>query len=43
MFNVFLMLVEALNNRGDNLPLIQEATEREPRGSRIKNFKHIIN
>jgi hypothetical protein len=32
-----------LNNRQDNLPLIEEATECEPGGSRIKNFKHIIN
>jgi hypothetical protein len=32
-----------LNNRQDNLPLIEEATEREPRGSRFKNLKHIIN
>jgi hypothetical protein len=32
-----------LNNRQDNLPLIEEATEREPGGSRIINFKHIIN
>jgi hypothetical protein len=32
-----------LNNKQDNLPLIEEATEREPCGSRIINFKHIIN
>jgi hypothetical protein len=32
-----------LSNRQDNRPLIEEAPEREPRGSRIKNFKHIIN
>jgi hypothetical protein len=32
-----------LNNRQDNFPFIEEATEREPRGSRIKNFKHITN
>jgi hypothetical protein len=30
------------NNRQANL-LIEEATEREPGGSRIKNLKHIMN
>jgi hypothetical protein len=32
-----------LNNRQDNLPLIEESTEREPCGSRIINFKHVVN